>query len=187
MSLQNYANSLFYSVQFSFHQEHVSIETLESDDPTPAWFLNWWKIYGLSQWVIKPGHLHLLDIPGFSNRYAPYTIMQDLVRDLKNISDEDFMLSTRRCGHVRWFITNKYAARFVQLQDSQYDDFHSQVDTETNPFGPIEYLVPPDNADEDGWEAEHEVIIQYFTTHLIERFGFGQHYSYPQARHYVMI
>lgn len=70
MNLQNYASNLFYCMQFNFSFEGMTVEALEQDDPTPDWFLEWWRIYELSTLVIKPYTLHMLKIPGFTEPRA---------------------------------------------------------------------------------------------------------------------
>ena len=101
MTLQNYANNFFYSVQFSFEHEGVDPDIMERYDPTPPWFLEWWNIYGLSPWVIKPYALHLLDIPGFTIAHEHQRgILYKTVIDISTIEDLTFLQSTRRCGHI---------------------------------------------------------------------------------------
>ena len=59
------------------------------------------------------------------------------------------------------------------------------MDPEQNPFSEIEFLVPPDNIDDAGWESEKEVLVQYYDNSMIGHFGY-RYYSYPQVAHYVL-
>ena len=101
MNLQNYTSNLFYSMQFSFLYEGMTVEDMEEEDPIPDWFIDWWKIYGLSALFINSYSLHMLKIPGFSEPTAHMTgILYKSIRSILDIKYLSFLHGTRRCGHV---------------------------------------------------------------------------------------
>ena len=62
MNLQNFSVNMFYSLQFSFLFEDTPVEDLEEEDPLLDWFMDWWKIYGLSPLIMNPYSLAMLKI-----------------------------------------------------------------------------------------------------------------------------
>ena len=185
MNLQNCSANLFYALQSFFLFEGMTAEALEQEDPTPDWFVDWWRIYGLSALVIKPYTLHMLKIPGFSEPRSHMSgIVYKNVGEIADISDLSFLQAIRRCGHIRWFVTNYYKARAIS-SSTNYEDFHNQIDMTSNPFETINFLEPPNQNRSQMWESEKEIRVQYFNNHLIETYRY-QHYSHPQIEYYVM-
>ena len=159
MNMQNYASNLFYSLQFSFIFDGWSVEQMEREDPTPDWFLDWWKIYGLSALITKPYSLSMLKIYGFSEPRAHQSgIFYKSVQHIADIEDLHFYHGVKGCGHVCWFVTNIYKVRLISTNydDSQpdYEDFHERVNPEQNPFENLNFLSPPDNNPFHQWESE---------------------------------
>jgi len=188
MGLQNFVVNLFYSVQFSFWYEHMPVEDMEEDDPLPEWFMDWWKIYGLSPLILKPYSFTLLKIPNFTPQTSCLIdVLRKTINDLINLSDVDFLQGVRRCGHVRWFVMNRYKERVIRTSNnSSYEDFHQQINPEDNPFLHLNYLELPNPHDINLWETEKEVWVQYYSNYLIEQWNL-QNYSWPQVDYYTMM
>lgn len=101
MNLENYAANFFYSLQFSFLYEGWTVEAMEAIDPTPNWFIDWWKVYGLSGLKIKPYSLHLLKIYEFSEPIAYQSgILYKSVENIVEIEYLHFFHGMKRCEHV---------------------------------------------------------------------------------------
>jgi len=114
MNLENISSNFFYHLQFDFRYEDWSTSRMNHEDPFPAWFIRWWKIYGLSALLIKPYTLCRLKIDGFSEPHAHLTgILYKHVEDIVRIEDVDFINALRRCGHIHWFVTHEFTARML--------------------------------------------------------------------------
>lgn len=80
---------------------------------------------------------------------------------MAGIGDMAFVQGMRRCGHIRWFVTNHYKVRTISNSTS-YDSFHEQVDPRKNSFLNLSFLEPLDRHNNQAWETEKEVQVQYF-------------------------
>lgn len=155
---------------------------MNHEDPFPAWFIRWWKIYGLSALLIKPYTLCRLKTDGFSEPHAHLTgILYKHVEDIVRIEDADFINALRRCGHTHWFVAHEFIARTLTPNrdgtQMEYNEFHLQSNPEQNPFISINFLQPLGNHESEIWESKKEVHVQCFTNYLLERFR-HQHYTH---------
>jgi len=78
MNLENISSNFFYHLQFDFRYEDWPTSRMNHEDPFPAWFIRWWKIYGLSALLIKPYTLCRLKIDGFSEPQSCTSMLKTL-------------------------------------------------------------------------------------------------------------
>lgn len=100
-----------------------------------------------------------------------------------------FLNAIRRCGHTHWLVSQRFCAR--QLASStdgtsmEYNDFHHQSDPEDNPFEEINFLHLLENHEDQIWESENGVTIQFFSTSLTDHFRHS-FYTHPQVSFFVL-
>jgi len=104
-------------------------------------------------------------------------ILYKAIEDIADIEDLSFLQGARRCGHVRWFVTNHYKARTISSSTNN-EYFHNQVDITSNPFQYINLMGPHDRHSSQTWESKKEMRVQYFNNYLVERFRY-QYYTHP--------
>jgi len=153
MQLQIFEQTMWYTFQWSNYSPHNNPRPRLFYDPTPDWFLEWWKFYGSSPWHFPASVLReIYSRSAIYSRARTASISKPEAElkwwDVYQIRERTW-INTLRTQHryptIRWIYRPRVFFRYICLDahnieqtqpnlDPDEDSFLYGIDVENNPF-----------------------------------------------------